>query len=284
MIAAVSIVVALGLASMVGQAFELSFFIVNMVVAMGLALGIDYSLFVVSRYREERYAGLAKHDAIAVSGATASKAVLFSGSAFVVALLGMLLVPDTVLRSLATGAVLVGIVTVASALTLLPGDPVAARRPHRTAAHPVPAPPARWREPVLDARRPGRHPPPRLDRGCDHRGVARARTAGAHPGDGLGRPHVLAGRHGRTPGLRRAGDLLPRRCAEQPGRGRGRWGRLESRGPRRRPALPRPDGRGRVLRCVDAVDRARGRTHPGRDRAHRRHGRVGGECGDRRLA
>ena len=49
MIAAVSIVVALGLASLVGQAFELSFFIVNMVVAMGLALGIDYSLFVVSR-------------------------------------------------------------------------------------------------------------------------------------------------------------------------------------------------------------------------------------------
>lgn len=119
-IAVVSIVVALGIASMIGQAFELSFFIVNMAVAMGLALGIDYSLFVVSRYREERYAGLSKHDAIAVSGATASKAVLFSGSSFVVALLGMLLVPDTVLRSLATGAVLVGIVTVAGALTLLP--------------------------------------------------------------------------------------------------------------------------------------------------------------------
>jgi RND superfamily putative drug exporter len=119
-IALVSIVVALGVAAAVGQAFDLSFFIVNMAVAMGLALGIDYSLFVVSRYREGRYAGLAKDDAIAVSGATASKAVLFSGSAFVVALLGMLLVPDIVLRSLAFGAVLVGVVTVASALTLLP--------------------------------------------------------------------------------------------------------------------------------------------------------------------
>src|SRR5215510_8473899 len=115
-----SIIVALGLAAVVGQGFELSFFIVNMAVAMGLALGIDYSLFVVSRYREERSIGLDKLDAIAVSGATASKAVLFSGSSFVVALLGMLLVPDTVLRSLAFGAVLVGIVTVASALTLLP--------------------------------------------------------------------------------------------------------------------------------------------------------------------
>jgi RND superfamily putative drug exporter len=118
--AIVSIVVALGIAAIVGQGLELSFFIVNVAVAMGLALGIDYSLFVVSRYREERHAGLDKLDAIAVSGATASKAVLFSGSAFVVALLGMLLVPDTVLRSLAFGAVLVGIVTVASALTLLP--------------------------------------------------------------------------------------------------------------------------------------------------------------------
>src|SRR5919106_2681682 len=118
--AIVSIIVALGIAAIVGQAFELSFFIVNMAVAMGLALGIDYSLFVVSRYREERHAGLAKLEAICVSGATASKAVLFSGSAFVVALLGMLLVPDTVLRSLAFGAVLVGIVTVACALTLLP--------------------------------------------------------------------------------------------------------------------------------------------------------------------
>ena len=118
--AVVSIVVALGIAALVGQVFGLSFFVVNMVVAMGLALGIDYTLFVVSRYREERHAGVPKHEAIAVSGATASKAVFFSGMSFVVALLGLLLVPDTVLRSLAFGAVVVGLVTVASALTLLP--------------------------------------------------------------------------------------------------------------------------------------------------------------------
>jgi putative drug exporter of the RND superfamily len=119
-VALVSIVVALGISSLVGQSVELSFFLVNMVVAMGLALGIDYTLFITSRYREERHAGLAKTDAIAVSGATAGKAVLFSGLAFVVALLGLLLVPDHVLRSLAFGAVVVGLVTVAGALTLLP--------------------------------------------------------------------------------------------------------------------------------------------------------------------
>jgi putative drug exporter of the RND superfamily len=119
-VALVSIAVALGIAVVVGQSFNLSFFLLNMVVAMGLALGIDYTLFITSRYREERHAGLAKLDAIAVCGATASKAVLFSGLAFVVALLGLLLVPDHVLRSLAFGAVVVGLVTVAGALTMLP--------------------------------------------------------------------------------------------------------------------------------------------------------------------
>ena len=119
-VAMVSIIVALGISAVVGQVFDLSFFLLNMVVAMGLALGIDYTLFIASRYREERHAGLVKADAIAVCGATASKAVLFSGLAFVVALLGMLLVPDHVLRSLAFGAVVVGLVTVAGALTLLP--------------------------------------------------------------------------------------------------------------------------------------------------------------------
>ncbi len=119
-IAIVSIVVAIALSALVGQAVTLSFFIVNMVTAMGLALGIDYSLFVLSRYREERQNGLEKNAAIVASGATASKAVLFSGSSFVVALCGLLLVPDTILRSLAFGAILVGIVTVVAALTLLP--------------------------------------------------------------------------------------------------------------------------------------------------------------------
>ena len=119
-IALLSIIVTVALAALVGQVVTLSFFIVNMVTAMGLALGIDYSLFVLSRYREERHRGLEKTDAIVASGGTASKAVLFSGSSFVVALVGLLLVPDTILRSLAFGAILVGIVTVVAALTLLP--------------------------------------------------------------------------------------------------------------------------------------------------------------------
>jgi uncharacterized membrane protein YdfJ with MMPL/SSD domain len=119
-LAIVSIVVALALAALVGQAFELSIYTVNMLTAMGLALGIDYSLFVLSRYREERSHGREQHDAIAAAGATASRAVLFSGMTFVLAMFGLVLVPSTIFRSLAAGAILVGIVSVLAALTLLP--------------------------------------------------------------------------------------------------------------------------------------------------------------------
>ena len=119
-IAIMSIIVTVAISSVLGQVTSLSFFIVNMITAMGLALGIDYSLFVLSRFREERQAGRAKIDAIVATGGTSSKAVLFSGSSFVVALLGLLLVPDTILRSLALGAIIVGVVTMAAAITLLP--------------------------------------------------------------------------------------------------------------------------------------------------------------------
>jgi putative drug exporter of the RND superfamily len=118
--AIVSIVVALGLCALIAEAFTLSVFVVNMLTGMGLALGIDYSLFVVSRYREERGHGRVELDAISAAGATASRAVLFSGTTFVIALTGLLLVPSNVMKSLAIGAISVGIVSVVAALTLLP--------------------------------------------------------------------------------------------------------------------------------------------------------------------
>ena len=120
LMAIVAIVVALGLCSLLAEAFSLSVFFVNMLTGMGLALGIDYSLFIVSRYREERAEGRAEPDAIATAGATASRAVLFSGSVFVIAMSGMLLVPSNVMKSLAVAAIAVGIVSVIAALTLLP--------------------------------------------------------------------------------------------------------------------------------------------------------------------
>lgn len=136
LMAIISIFVGLGIVALLSLEFSLSIFIVNMLTGMGLALGIDYSLFVVSRYREERGHGLAKESAIRTAGATASRAVLFSGSTFVISLFGMLLVPTSIMRSLAAGAIIVGVVSVAAALTLLPallalvGDRVNALRVH----------------------------------------------------------------------------------------------------------------------------------------------------------
>jgi RND superfamily putative drug exporter len=88
-----AIAVALGLVSLIGQAVEFNLFVTNMVSMIGLAVGIDYSLFIVSRYREERKKGYPKLEAIGASGATANRAVFFSGLTVVLALLGMFIVP-----------------------------------------------------------------------------------------------------------------------------------------------------------------------------------------------
>jgi len=119
-LALIAITVAVALTALFGQAFDVSVFAVNMVSMMGLATGIDYSLFIVSRYREERRRGLGDLDAIAVAGGTASRAVLFSGLTVVLALCGLLLVPTNVFVSLALGAILVVGAAVVAALTLLP--------------------------------------------------------------------------------------------------------------------------------------------------------------------
>ena len=119
-LAVVAITGAVALTAVVGQTFDMSIFAINMVSMMGLATGIDYSLFIVSRFREERARGRDKIDAIAVTGGTATRAVVFSGLTVVLALLGLLIVPTNIFMSLAAGAILVVSVSVAAALTLLP--------------------------------------------------------------------------------------------------------------------------------------------------------------------
>jgi putative drug exporter of the RND superfamily len=115
-----SIAVALGLVAVLAQAFNLSVFVINMLTGMGLALAIDYSLFVLSRFREERGQGREKLAAIGATARTANRAVLFSGTTFVIAMFGMLIVPNSIMRSLAVGAIVAGIVSVIASATLLP--------------------------------------------------------------------------------------------------------------------------------------------------------------------
>jgi RND superfamily putative drug exporter len=116
----VAIGIAMGLAALLGLFMDLSFFITNMITMIGLAVGIDYSLFIVSRYREERLHGFEKLDAISRAGATATRAVFFSGLTVVLALVGLLILPNTLFRALGLGAILVVLVAVLASMTLLP--------------------------------------------------------------------------------------------------------------------------------------------------------------------
>jgi RND superfamily putative drug exporter len=112
--------VAFGLVGLLGQIWRFSFFVPNLMSMMGLAVGIDYSLFTVSRYREERARGRDKLEAIGMTGATANRAVFFSGLTVILALAGMLIIPLTIFRGLAGGAILVVAVSLALSMTLLP--------------------------------------------------------------------------------------------------------------------------------------------------------------------
>ena len=119
-LAIVSIVVALGVTSLIGQAFELSFFVTLMITMIGLAIGIDYSLLIVSRFREELRQGNSVREAVENTGASAGRTVLFSGFTVVFALCGMLIIPASFFQSLGLGAIIVVLVTLAATFTLLP--------------------------------------------------------------------------------------------------------------------------------------------------------------------
>ena len=119
-LALAAIVVALAVIYLLAQAFDLSVFVTNVIVLMGLAVGIDYALFTLSRFREERAAGLSVADAVGRSGATASRAVLFSGFTVIVALTGLLIAQLSISIAMGLGMILVVFVSVVAALTLLP--------------------------------------------------------------------------------------------------------------------------------------------------------------------
>ena len=119
-LAVVSIAIALGLVALIGQVFELSFFVTLMVTMIGLAVGIDYSLLIISRFRKEMGRGLSTPEAVAKTGDTAGRTVLFSGVTVMIALCGLLIVPFSFFQSLGIGAILVVLVALAATLTLLP--------------------------------------------------------------------------------------------------------------------------------------------------------------------
>ncbi len=132
--AIVAIVIGLGATALLGQVMDIPFVVINVMTMLGLAVGIDYSLLIVSRYREERAKGLEKIDAIAITGSTAGRTVVISGMTVALALAGLLIMPDSSNQAIGTGALLVILAAVISSMTLLPamlslmGDKVDALR------------------------------------------------------------------------------------------------------------------------------------------------------------
>lgn len=114
--------IAVGFATLhlIGLQMPMSVWAMNFSMMIGLAVGIDYSLFIVSRFREERAEGAEPFDAVANSLATAGKAVFLSALTVVFSLAAVFVVPVMVFRAMALGMILSVVAVALAALTLLP--------------------------------------------------------------------------------------------------------------------------------------------------------------------
>jgi uncharacterized membrane protein YdfJ with MMPL/SSD domain len=128
-LAAAALPLALGVAAVVvtgaivfflSQVYGMSIFVTNMASMLGIGVAVDYSLFIVARYREELELGRSRDEAREVALRTSGLAVTFSGLTVIVALAGLFLIDAKVVRSMAVGAIVVVTVAVLAAVTLLP--------------------------------------------------------------------------------------------------------------------------------------------------------------------
>jgi RND superfamily putative drug exporter len=99
---------------------DVSFLVEYLVAVMGLGIAVDYSLLLITRWREEREAGRANEEAILAASPTAGRAVVLSGLTVAVGLLCLVVLPVPFLRSIGLGGMLIPLVAIASAVTLLP--------------------------------------------------------------------------------------------------------------------------------------------------------------------
>jgi uncharacterized membrane protein YdfJ with MMPL/SSD domain len=116
----VSVMVTGALIYFISQQIETSVFVTNMASMIGIGVAIDYSLFILARYREERASGRDPEAARAEALSTSGLAVAFSGLAVIVSLAGLWMVDNQALRSMALGAMTVVAVSILTATTLLP--------------------------------------------------------------------------------------------------------------------------------------------------------------------
>ena len=116
----VSVLVTGALIYFISLQMTMSVFVTNMASMIGIGVAIDYSLFILARYREEREAGRDQSEARAEALSTSGLAVTFSGLAVIISLAGLWMVDNQALRSMALGAMTVVAVSILTATTLLP--------------------------------------------------------------------------------------------------------------------------------------------------------------------
>jgi uncharacterized membrane protein YdfJ with MMPL/SSD domain len=101
-------------------ATTMSVFVTNVASMLGIGVAVDYSLFLLSRYREELEKGAHRDEALDIAMRTSGATVVFSGLTVVVSLAGLFLLDSTVMRSMAIGAIVVVVIAILGAITLLP--------------------------------------------------------------------------------------------------------------------------------------------------------------------
>jgi uncharacterized membrane protein YdfJ with MMPL/SSD domain len=115
-----SVVAAIGLLSIPSQLFAMDDAANSVILLIGLAVGVDYSLFYLKREREERAAGRSHDAALEAAAATSGRTVLISGLTVMAALAGMFLGGTEIWTSIGVGTILVVAIAVAGSLTVLP--------------------------------------------------------------------------------------------------------------------------------------------------------------------
>ncbi len=120
LVAVASVVTTLGIMTLIAQQTELSIFVTNAATMLGLGVGIDYSLFIVNRFREEIGKYGDKKKALSVTMKTAGHAVFFSALTIIACMSVLFMVDLGVIQSIALGAMAIVAVTLVVSLTLLP--------------------------------------------------------------------------------------------------------------------------------------------------------------------
>ncbi|HEX5983233.1 MAG TPA: MMPL family transporter [Solirubrobacterales bacterium] len=120
LVGAVSVVVTGGLIYLLSGEFAMSVFVVNVASMIGIGVAVDYSLFMLARYREEIAAGRSEEQARIRMQETSGRAIVFAGGTVAVSLSSMFLIDNVILRSIAAGAMLVVIVAVLVSVTAMP--------------------------------------------------------------------------------------------------------------------------------------------------------------------